>query len=284
MFVPDLKLRGLQLCQLEILKEIKKVCQENGIEYILYGGTLLGAIRHKGFIPWDDDLDIAMLRKDYEKFLKIAPLRLPSYLFIQNNTTDYYPFLMTKIRDSRTTFIEPLQREMKVNHGVFVDIMVLDNVPDEPKKRLRLQRQLSIMYKLIHFGRVKKNTSSYNIFKHALNWVFSTLSIMVPLTKTIKHYNDLILQNANHETAYVGHTTKAVPFKRSYLKKDIMPTSETLFEGELFSVPNSSDSILKKDYGDYMTLPPEGQQHPNHAYYYDISRPYVDYLINGDNY
>lgn len=279
MYIPTKELRELQFCQLEILKQIDRVCKSNGIEYFLYGGTLLGAVRHKGFIPWDDDLDIAMMRDDFERFIDVAPYQLPDYLFVQNYKTDDYPFVMTKVRNSKTTFIEPHLIDKKINHGVFVDIMIMDNVPDDLKERMKFERKLKRIYYLIHFGRIKKNKSKYAIHKRIASAFLEFISRRAPLNTLINKYNELIISYNDITTECVGHTTKAVPSKRSYKIDDILPLSTLKFEDDYFPVPRNYDAILCKDYGDYMSLPSEEKQHPNHSYYYNIHEPYAHHFL-----
>ena len=125
-------LRKVQLVQLEIAKEVKRVCDDNNIKYFLTAGTLLGAVRHRGFIPWDDDLDIGMLRKDYDEFCKIAPKHLNSKYCFQTWDTPLYPFPFGKVRKNGTIFIES-KANTSMDVGIYVDILVYNDASEEEK-------------------------------------------------------------------------------------------------------------------------------------------------------
>ena len=126
------KLRKVQLTELEILEKIDEICKKNNINYFLIGGTLLGDVRHKGFIPWDDDIDIGMLREDYEKFinvcLKNGALGKDYYLHCNESDDDYFiPFI--KVKKNNTTFAEKNIENINTHKGIFLDIFPYDNVP-----------------------------------------------------------------------------------------------------------------------------------------------------------
>ena len=122
------QLNELKKSELEIFKSFLTVCEKLNVKYYLVEGTLLGAVRHKGFIPWDDDIDVGMLREDYELFIEKATEFLPENLFLQTYITDTeYSHGFAKIRNSQTTFIESNVRDCKINHGIYIDIFPLDN-------------------------------------------------------------------------------------------------------------------------------------------------------------
>ena len=134
-------LRKLQLTQLEMLKVVDAFCKENDIQYSLYAGTLLGAVRHQGFIPWDDDLDICMSRENYNRFIELWTKDCPSGYIIQNKeNTPEFTQSFTKIRKENTTFLQYEWEREKYHTGIFIDIFPIDRIPD---KGLRL-----MMYKL----------------------------------------------------------------------------------------------------------------------------------------
>lgn len=130
MELSDQTIEKLKDIELDILKCFISICEKNNLRYFLIGGTLLGSVRHKGFIPWDDDIDVGMPRKDYELFIERARHHLPDYYFVQTFSTDpSYPNNFMKIRDSRTTFLETAVKHLRMNHGVFIDVFLLDEYP-----------------------------------------------------------------------------------------------------------------------------------------------------------
>ena len=122
--------RRMQLVELELLKEIDRVCRQNDIKYVIFCGTLLGAVRHKGYIPWDDDADVAMLREDYEKFKTVCKQLNPEIAYFQDHTTDSeYRWGYAKVRRSGTSYVRLSQEHMKYKNGISIDIFPLDDIP-----------------------------------------------------------------------------------------------------------------------------------------------------------
>ena len=122
--------RRMQLLQLDMLVELDRVCREHNINYVIFCGTQLGAVRHKGYIPWDDDADIAMLRENYEKFKSYASELDPEVCFFQDHSTDpYYRWGYGKLRRTGTTFIRVGQEHIKCKTGLFIDVFPLDDIP-----------------------------------------------------------------------------------------------------------------------------------------------------------
>ena len=139
---PDHSLNETQSYIMQVLQSVIGILDELKVPYYMQGGTMLGAIRHRGFIPWDDDVDVAMPREDYEIFIKEAPKLLSEHLFLQNyHTEPYYPLLMSKIRNSNTTFIEPLLSKIPMHHGVYIDIFPLDGYPGDRILQERIERE-----------------------------------------------------------------------------------------------------------------------------------------------
>ncbi len=128
---PKTLIKEVQAIELEILLEVDRICREYEIPYFLDSGTLLGAVRHKGFIPWDDDIDIGMLRSDYERFLSIANRELGSEYFLQTYRTDGAPIMFAKVRKKGTTFVEFRLRNIPMEHGLFIDVFPYDFLPQE---------------------------------------------------------------------------------------------------------------------------------------------------------
>lgn len=238
-------LRKSQLIMAEELIELDKICKKNNINYWLDGGTFLGAIRHKGFIPWDDDIDVCMLEKDYKKFLNIAKKELPKNIFLQTKETDrnYKWFPFAKLRDRNSIFIENDQDKEELFHqGINIDIFVMDSFNIKIKKFKKIYIFLNRLEKI-------KNSKNKNNFL-----ILKKLFLKLKLNKLHYLFSKLFLEELNNNSI-IGYR---YIFSNLYRYKDIFPLSEIEFEGYKFPCPNNADAYLKELYGDtYMELPPE---------------------------
>ena len=257
--------------QLEIMKKVKQVCDLHNINYFLGGGTLLGAVRHKGYIPWDDDIDIMLPREDYEKLLKIFneeqeknDFKLLSFY----NTEDYYyPF--AKIVDKRTQLEEIEFRKIK-DMGVYIDVFPIDFLPNDNKKMKKIFKKYQILHGLISIYQMSNiKLSTENKFKLKIK------QVLLPILENNK-VNKYILRKIDNIGKKYINTDKVACISGRYLEKEIMESdyisNYTLleFEGENFKAPIGYDAYLTKHYGDYMTLPPKEKQvlgHNNIAYW-----------------
>lgn len=256
-------LRKVQLAQLDIGKEIKRVCDENGIKYFLDSGTLLGAIRHKGFIPWDDDMDMGMLREDYERFIEIAPKKLKSEYFLQTWKTDKsYPYAFAKIRKKGTIFIEAVSQKTNAHNEIFVDIFPYDVYPDNETVRTKLMKKIMLLkYSLW----MKDGMTPWLRHKSILDRLLVRAKYVPHYFYALTHSRDAMIAEYeklmpmyNAETSkYYVEQSGGTPFG-----KWIIPTEcfkkfiEVKFEDTMFLVPEKYDLYLKTVYGDYMQLPP----------------------------
>lgn len=237
-----------------ILKAFDAYCRKNELRYMVCGGTLIGAIRHHGFIPWDDDIDILMPRKDYEKFIeneRITDLyRIVNY---KKNKNCYFPF--TKIIDDRTVLMEEIDRPYEI--GVFIDVFPMDGVPEKDYNQIR------------HFSKIKKyrNLLTYNIlpFKRGKTLLTTFLKyVALIFSKTIytrfylnKKIN-LIAQRYDFDCSkYVAGLTSGYGKCEVTLREDCTKYIEVEFEEIKVFAPSNYDEYLRCIYGDYMTLPSE---------------------------
>ena len=257
-------LRKVQLGQLEIAKEIKRVCDENNIEYWLDSGSLLGAIRHKGFIPWDDDMDIGMKREAYEEFLKIAPVKLKPEFYLQQWETDKgYAFSFAKVRKNGTVYVENYSKKSNTHNGLYVDVFPYDHYREDSEQGLVLKILKAII-------KVKCGVETW---KHGERTDFFTLLKNVPSmiiapfckkTSLVKKYYEIATRHNNETCEYY------FPQGISNYGKWLIPISamqemiEIEFEDALFKVPKGYDEYLKHAYGEYMVLPPENQRENRH--------------------
>lgn len=257
----------VQKYMLEITKEIKRVCDENGIRYFLDSGSLLGAVRHHGFIPWDDDMDVGMLRSDYDKFIKIAPEKLDSHFLIQTweNESGYgLPFAKIQIKD--TEYLESNAENVNCHHGIFVDVFPYDNFPDSIDYS---QGKILEFYKILMKAKCKykpwKQQDNIDIKKYIGYIPLRFIAIFVNKQKLIQKYNKVACRYNQVKTKY------KFPQSISHYGEWIIPsealeaTTELKFENTIFSVPKDYNGYLTHAYGNYMQLPPKEQRENRHG-------------------
>ena len=257
-------LRKVQLTQLEIAKEIKRVCEENGIGYFLCCGTFLGAVRHQGFIPWDDDLDMGMLREDYEKFLQIAPEKLNPKFCVQSwYTEDEYSMPFAKVRMRDTLFLEAKGTMLKEN-GFYVDLFPFDYAPETAEE------QAAHAGKLCGLCRTKLMRAHYKpwmendriLWKKRIGYLYYQLRSLFVTGETLARQYDAIARSVPE--------SKALCRQRGLSKLDVYDREwyreygEYSFEGVLFRGPKNFDAVLTAQFGDYRTLPPEEERENRH--------------------
>lgn len=263
-----LDLALLQEAQLELLIEFDRICRENNLKYQLFSGTLLGAIRHKGFIPWDDDIDVCMLREDYEKFINISKKSLNEKYFLQTHETQrnyYHSF--ARIRKNNTLAVQDAFSEFNIHHGIFIDVFPMDNVlPDTINGKIQ-NTLLNIVKKLKYF-KIKKEIINTTIFYK--KWLKLSIYYMLkPIS--IYRFNKLETQISkmfkNKKTKYVTCIADGKPSENwRYMieKNHFYDVVEGEFENYLFYIPRDYDKVLKKIFGDYMMLPPLNKRIPHH--------------------
>lgn len=232
-------LRRQQLVMLDMLKELDRICRKYGIPYFLYWGTLLGAIRHDGFIPWDDDLDVGLMRKDYFRLLNVLPQELPEHIALQTNDTDKnYFYLFAKLRDKRSFLDEGSYDRVFKERGIFIDIFPFDTICPNTQ-RWRLQS-----YAYTIFRRSNGSDSAMRKIR-VLTWFNRHISF--PFLRLVSK-----VLNCRKITFDYG-----IPFHKVHDRSDIFPLSTHVFEGIEVMVPGNSHSVLQSLYGDYMKLPPD---------------------------
>lgn len=225
---------------LELVSELDRICRKHDIPYFLYGGTLLGAVRHDGFIPWDDDLDVAMRRKDYDRLMKVLPDELPPHIALQTNDTDKnYFYMFAKLRDRNSLLEEecPYDRVFK-EKGIYIDIFPFD--------RQRLWTHLLAEPLQAH---------TFKIFRTARNRDAAMRKIKA-ITWFNRHFTFPVLRAISRLTNGKTFTYDyGIPFHIPYDDRDIFPLTTHKFEGLTFPVPANSHRMLQIQYGDYMQLP-----------------------------
>lgn len=248
-------LRKAQLIMLDILIEVDRICKKHNLKYWLDSGTLLGAVRHKGFIPWDDDLDISMTLEDYRKFCKIAQDELPQHMSLQTSEIEKaFPYDFAKIRSNCGIIIEKHEQKKQVqyNQGIFIDIF--------PSITIKKGMLYKYTYKA-NFLLIKLFSYKYLNIKHLRNLFISIADSL-----------HIGWDNSDAKVIRSGKFPELIFYVD---KKSVFPLKKTIFENHEFSVPNDVDAYLKSLYGKaYMDLPPV-QKRITHSYdikIFDIER------------
>ena len=259
------ELEKVQKLELNALKVVDQICKELGIEYFAIGGTALGAIRHGGYIPWDDDIDIGMLRADYEKFVKEACGLIPEGYTLQTpyvGTTCPYPY--SKLKVDGTEYVEYSTRNLKVHQGVYVDIFPFDEFSDDDEPGQRIYNKIRFLVRLFTFRQKPDVTyQPAGIIQH-----------MKAVMRRVVHYGTKmipyhVLLNAidrNMKKFNNGHQkgigSYLIPkYKAEYIEKErFYPLKQVKFEDMVVGVASDYHTYLTRHYGDYMVLPPESER------------------------
>ena len=266
-------LRRLQLLELKILKEIKRVCDKNDIRYFLTGGTLIGAIRHNGFIPWDDDIDICMTRENFDKFEQIANSELGSDFFFQTPNTDLQckSYACGRVRLEGTHFLSNSLPNNWIHNGIFVDILPLE------KTSCYKLPSLLYFYFFNLWIRILWHKNGYNprpknklyAFVMNLSFLFSFLISNKFLEKKISNYHKRYTKLKKYKfLCFLDFN-----FNSGWTPRKLLDNFELhKFEDDFFYIPTNYDSYLRKTYGDYMQLPSEKERQPHHIINIDFGK------------
>ncbi len=255
------QLRRLQEIELEMMLELDRICEKYNIKYTIIGGTLIGAVRNKGFIPWDDDVDIAMLRPEYERFRKACKRNLDKsrFYFQDDRNTPGYRWGYGKLRRKGTLFLREYQEHMPYEQGVFLDVFPHDYVPDPFLLRKIHDLQCFMIRKML-WSEIGQITEKNMIIR----FVYSILA-KIPLNYVRNALYNLIYRSDRIKTHYVRALMFPTFGKDSgYNSTWFEPGEKKEFEGHLFQCMKGAKEYLAYSYGDYMKLPPENERkvHP----------------------
>ncbi len=253
----EIELNERKALQVDILNDVVSFCEKNNIEYCLAYGTLLGAIRHKGYIPWDDDIDIHMPRPDYDRFLATYRSEKSHYQVLCHKSTKDYNLPFAKVHDTCTIVIEELYN--KNEYGIYIDIFPIDGTKEEKQalQAVRWRRLLNAKKATINKGRAPLKNIMILLTKILL-LPFSTTFLLRKIEKIITRYK---LQDCEKACSMCSQLAWKEVFDKTmfqeYVKVD--------FEGHKYNAPKEWDTYLKTNYGNYMQLPPKEKQVSNHA-------------------
>ena len=267
----------LQKIELEMLEAFVNVCEKLNLRYYLICGSVLGAVKYSGFIPWDDDIDVGLPRHDYEIFCAEAQKYLPSHMFLQNYRTEKEcPTIISRIRNSNTTYIMKVYKEWNCHHGVFIDVMPLDvypheNIPEFERQKMKLlRRRAAYMHE-----NVRTAVKAPRSFLVRL-WI--RLTGMKKLNEHIRELDNFVSNPEFKSNILCNHGNWQGKLEYAPIEQygDGM---DATFEGLKVRIPEKYDEYLTQKYGDWRADLPEDQKVGHHYYeIMDLERPYTDYI------
>lgn len=264
----EISLGELKKIELDILTEIDKICKEQNIRYSLCGGTLLGAVRHGGFIPWDDDIDIFMPRPDYNRFIDYCIKNPTTFALICNKTDKRYGYLFAKAMAKNTVIREENNNPKNIDMGVYVDIFPIDGLAGTFKKAEKKFAKSSFKRELLVASNWKKffRSKTRKWYVEPIRFAFFILSRFVNQSKLIlsieKLYPEELFEKAEFSACICGsYRSNEIAKKEIYTQY-----LDIEFEGKTFKGLKNYDKYLSNIYGDYMQLPPKEKQVSHHTF------------------
>ncbi len=252
----EIELNERKKLQVEILDDVVSFCEKNNLKYCLAYGTLLGAIRHKGYIPWDDDIDIHMPRPDYDRFLATYRSEKEHYQVLDHSITKDYTIPFAKVHDTRTIVIEGLYN--KNEYGIYIDIFPIDGIKEKQQafESRRWRRLLNAKKASITGRSPLKNLS-----------IMFTKILLLPFTTSylIGKIQKVVTRNNYNDCEKVSSMCSQLAYKEIFDKEMFQEYAKVDFEGKKYNAPKDWDTYLKTNYNNYMQLPPKEKQVSNHT-------------------
>lgn len=266
----------LRKAQLMITDEIVRICDKYNINYFLDAGSMLGAVRHNGFIPWDDDMDIGMLQVDYEKFIKAAPSELDEMYYLDNyKTNNECGLVFSKIRLKDTIYIENKANPTANNNEVFVDIFPYYYISDNEFCRKVEGNIMAILAQAILSKSGYKVWKGEGLFKRIKFLPCDVIGLLISKEKLFDFVNSLYFKHKDTKRLCInGGSAYNYWF---FDKKIFNEFINHKFENRIYKIPKAYDIFLKKAYGDYMKMPPNSERYTHQIQQLDISK-YKDIL------
>lgn len=263
-------LKAHQAVLLELLQEFDRVCKEHNIKYTLFAGSALGAVRHSGIIPWDDDVDVAMLRSDYELFLQIAPTALNTKYYLQAELSAHWPLPFSKLRKNNTTCLEKYHpKDREIHQGIYIDIFPVDNASDNA-----LVRKLQFLSSKVVLAKALDARGYETDSK--LKKVFMVACKLLPMKPFVRITQLRSAGKSERVHSFLGGTSSYS--KGVYQRKWFTETVLKDFGGNQYPVSADYDELLTVLYGEYMVMPNEDERKiKKHALLVDTERDYTEY-------
>ena len=273
-------LRLHQMKMLRILEFVDRVCRKHGIRYWLSSGTLLGAVRHAGFIPWDDDLDVFLPRKDYERLYEIwdQVADTSHYVLVRTDEKVNYHHAAMNLVDVRTTYVNRHSVNEDIYHGIYIDVIPFEGCPNSKVERA-LQIYHSIMFSVFNVQRLPDNQGS--LLRLPTKILLSLVRSSQSRYKIWKKNQDKMTQYDFFTAKYVKETVSSFKGLFRLYDRDIFNTVDAVFEGYMVKIPAGYDYYMKCIYGDYMSLPKDISIDMSSRYevvkFIDLNEPYTKY-------
>lgn len=254
--------KELKEMQLDILKDVHRFCIENSINYSLAYGTLLGAVRHSGYIPWDDDIDIMIPRKDYERF--IFTYSNPIYKVIAVQTDKNYCLPFAKVHNINTILIEDVS--IKNRYGVNIDVFPIEEMPENEDDIERIFKKKNILNSIYKFKLIRLG-QGVSLYKRIIIKVVQLLLSPITCRKLVKSMENLVIKSSHSKSNKAGVFMPVDNKKRWIVNKELFyNTIDMKFETFSFKVVSEYDTYLRALYGEYKVLPPIEQQCTHHSF------------------
>ena len=285
-YLVSAEMKKVWAVELDLLNEFSRVCTEQDLKWFVHAGTMLGAVRHHGFIPWDDDIDIVMPRSDYDRFCHLAPFEFSFPYFFQNEVTDrFFARNFSRLRNSATTALQENERmyNFPYNQGIFIDIFPLDNVPDDPRERNKFFEELSELNtkawqwrNMIHFYHPKRGKGIAKRIKYFLKHFYFKYVFKGGYQYYLDKHHGLVTKYNTMETGWIGESIIS-PLGRHLWKKEwVEETIPLSFEMLQVPVPNKFDECLTASFGDWKT--PKHNPTMHGGVFFDTECSYKDHL------
>ncbi|WP_238652135.1 LicD family protein [Paenibacillus piscarius] len=261
----ELSIQEIRDIQINILNVFAEYCEKSKLNYFLCGGTLIGAVRHKGYIPWDDDIDVAMLRGDYEKLIESFNGFNSLYKLYNSNEMGKFPFPFSKISYEASLLKENTDEKNTYNIGINIDVFPIDTIPEDGKLQKKILGKISFQRKILNAKLIKHNRNR-SIIKSSILSVGKLVFSFKSIPNVVKKINDLAISNYSFNSNKLGIIVWGYGESEIVSNEVFESIVKKEFEGNYYNVPAGYHKWLSSIYGDYMKFPPLEKQVTHHDF------------------